>query len=100
MNDREYVHDDEEYVNTNVQFGGFGALGQFDGAVNIGGNRPRTASRTITTSPPPSPPIFVIDTNRNAALRNNQDDDSSLTKADIKIIRQEQEADENGYRYL
>lgn len=66
-----------------------------------------TPARKITTKSPlppsPSPPIYVIDNNRNNAVSNrNQDlgDDSSETKAGIKIIRQEQEADENGYHYL
>lgn len=119
-NDGKYVHDDDKYVHTKDQFGGFGASGRSDGGiVIIGGGRVRTTatpSKPLTTksaaSPPlpsptplpsPSPPIFVIDNNRNIAAVNrnqNDDNDSSLTKDGIKIIRQEQDASENGYRYL
>lgn len=114
-NDGKYVHDDEKYVHTKDQFGGFGASDSFDGVVNIGGSRrpqPTTITKLFATTsspplpstppppPPPSPPIFIIDTDRNAAVSRNEDDDSSLTKAGIKIIRQEQEASENGYHYL
>lgn len=94
------------------QFGGFGETGKTDGVVNIGGTRlrpstttaPKTRPTTTTKSPLPplpSPPIFFIDNNRNIAVNNrNQNDDLSETKADIKIIRQEQEASENGYHFL
>lgn len=115
-NDGKYVHDDDKYVHTKDQFGGFGASGRTDGVVNIGGPKPRpptttkptpTAARTITTKSPlppsPSPSIYVIDNNRNNAVSNrNQDlgDDLSQPKAGTKIIRQEQEASENGYHYL
>lgn len=114
-NDGKYVHDDDKYVHTKDQFGGFGGSGRLDGVVNIGGSRAKpsppspkttTPTKTIAAKAPlpasPSPSIYVIDKNRNnnAVSNRNQIDDSSETKAGIKIIRQEQEADENGYHYL
>lgn len=96
-------------MHTKDQFGGFGGSGRLNGVVNIGGIRlrPTAKTRTTTESPKttirsPSPSIFIADNNnnRNVAVNKNQDDDSSLTKAGIKIIRQEQDATENGYHYL
>lgn len=110
-NDGKYVQDDDKYRHTKDQFGGFGASRRLDGVVKIGGNRLRpTANTRLTTtteSPkttprPASPSIFIIDNNnnRNTAVSKNQIDYSSPTKASAKIIRQEQEANENGYHYL
>lgn len=99
----QYEHQDNKYQHQDSGGSGRTLL------VNIGGNRPpATKAKTTPTPPPPppppappAPPIFFIDPRRNGIFVNQEEPiNLGAAAADIKILRQEQEETESGYRYV
>lgn len=102
-NDGRYTGDNGQYLHQDNKYqhqGGGGSGGTLQ--INIGGNRTPVKKATTTPPPPPPPPAPPAPPIRRNGIFVNQEEPINLgaAAADIKILRQEQEETENGYRYL
>lgn len=107
MNLKRYRGDnDGKYVHQGGSSGVSGGSGGSSGSgrnlvVSIGRNRAPPTKATTTPPPPPPPiaPIVIVDP-RNYAPLPADPAPSGADEPEIKILRQEHEETENGYRYV